>query len=60
MKTDNSKLKLLTSYCQSFEDFFILTREINDYKLKVMESPLIACDKPVLYKVNSSFPLEPF
>ena len=36
----------------SFEDFSILTRESNDFKLKNMESLLIACDKAVLNKAD--------
>ena len=43
-----------------FEDFSILTRESNDFKLKIMERLLIAHDKPVLNKVDSSLSLELF
>ena len=39
---------------------YILTRESNDFKLKIMESLLIARDKPILNKVDSSLPLELF
>ena len=38
----------------------ILTRESNDFKLKIMESLLIAPDKPILNKADSSLPLELF
>ena len=41
------------NYSPSFEDFSILTSESNDFKLNVMESLLIACDKPVLNNVDS-------
>ena len=63
---DNNKLTaiqehlLCCNYCPSFEDFSILTRESNDFKLKIMESLLIACDKPILNKADSSLPLELF
>ena len=36
------------NYSPSFEKFSVLTRESNDFKLKIMESPLIARDKPIL------------
>ena len=42
----------------SFEDYFILTMESNDFKLKTMESLLTALDKTVLSKADSSMPLE--
>ena len=66
IKIDNNKLTaiqehlLCCNYCPSFEDFSILTRESNDFKLKIMESLLIACDKPILNKADSSLPLELF
>ena len=66
VKIDNNKLMLIQehllccNYSQSFEDFFILTRESNDFKLKIMESLLIARDKPILNKADSSLPLELF
>ena len=41
-------------------DFSILTMESNDFKLKIMESLLIAHDKPILNKADSSLPLELF
>ena len=66
MKIDNNKLTLFQehllccNYPPSFEDIFILTRESNDFKLKIMESLLIACEKLVLNKSNPSLPLELF
>ena len=60
VKFDNNKLTaiqehlLCFEYSPSYEDFFILTREINDFKLLIMESFLIAHDKPCLNKANSS------
>ena len=44
---------LCCNYSLSFEDFSILTKESNDFKLKIMESLLIARDKPVLNKVKT-------
>ena len=66
IKIDKKKLMaiqehlLCWNYSPSFEDFSILTRENNDFKLKIMESLLIARDKPILYKADSSLPLELF
>ena len=66
VKTDNNKLTaiqeylLCCNYSPSFDDFTILTRECNDFKLKIMESLLIARDKPILNKADSSLPLELF
>ena len=66
VKIDNNKLMaiqehlLCCNYSPSFEDFSILTRESNDFKLKIMESLLIARDKPILNKADSSLPLELF
>ena len=66
VKVDNNKLIAIQehlvccNYSLSFEDFSILTREINDFKLKIMESLLIARDKPILNKTDSSLPLELF
>ena len=57
-KIDNNKLTaiqehhLCCNYCPSFEEFSILTRESNDFKLKIMES--------LLNKADSSLPLELF
>ena len=66
VKIDNNKLTaieehlLCCNYSPSFEDFSILTRESNDFKLKLMESLLIARDMPILNKADSSLPLELF
>ena len=63
IKMDNNKLMaiqehlLCCNYSPSFEDFFILNRKSNDFKLKIMESLLITRDKPVLNKSDSSLPL---
>ena len=65
-KKDNNKLTatqehlLCCNYCPSLEDFSILIRESNDFKLRIMESLLIARDKPILNKADSSLPLELF
>ena len=66
VKIDNNKLTVIQehllccNYSPSFEDFSILIWESNDFKLKIMESLLIACDKPILNKADSSLPLELF
>ena len=66
VKIDNNKLTaiqehlLCCNYSPSFEDFSILTRESNDFKLKIMETLLIARDKPILNKADSSLPLQLF
>ena len=63
VKIDNSKLTaiqehlLCCNYSPSFEDFSILTRETNNFKLKMMDSLLTARDKPILNKADSSLPL---
>ena len=51
---------LCCNYSPFFEDFSILTRESNDFELKIVESLLIARDKPILNKSDSSLPLELF
>ena len=62
VKIDNNKLTAIQEHllccncCPSFEDFSILTRESNDFKLRLMESLLIARDKPILNKADSSLP----
>ena len=54
VKIDNNKLKamqkdlLCCNYSPSFEHFAILTRESNDFRLKIMQKLLTARDKPVL------------
>ena len=66
VKIDNNKLTAIQehlfccNYSPSFENFSILTRESNDFKLKIMESLLIARDKPILNKADSSLPLQLF
>ena len=66
VKIDNNKLTtiqehvLCCNYSPSFEDFSILTRKSNDFKLKIMESLLIAHGKLILNKADSSLPLEIF
>ena len=66
VKIENNQLMaiqehlLCCNYSPHFEDFSILTREINDLQLKIMESQLIARDKPILNKKDFSFPLELF
>ena len=60
VKIGNNKLTaiqehlLCCNYFPSFEDLSILTRESNDFKLKITESLIIARDKPVLNKADSS------
>ena len=66
VKIDNNKLMaiqehlLCQNYSPSFEDFSILTWESTDLKLKIMESLLIARNKPILNKTDCSLPLELF
>ena len=66
VKIDNNKLTaiqedLLCCNCfPCFEDFSIMTTESNGFKLKIMQSLLIACDKPILKKADFSLPLELF
>ena len=44
---------LCCNYSPSFEDFSILTRESNDFKLKIMESVLITRDQSVFNNADS-------
>ena len=44
---------LCCNYFPSLEDFSILTRESNDFKLKIMESVLIARDQSVFNNADS-------
>ena len=66
VKIDNNKLMtiqehlLCCNYSPPFENISILTMESNDFKLKILESLLIARDKPVLNKADSTLPLELF
>ena len=49
---------LLDGHKASFDNFWILWKEKNAFKLKLKESLLISRDKPILNKNNySSFPL---
>ena len=63
---DNSKLTVIQeylvccNYSPSFEEYSILTRESNDFKLKIMQGLLIAHDKPFLNNADFSLPLELF
>ena len=64
VKIDNNKLTVIQehllycNYSPPYEHFSILTEESNDFKLKIMESLLIAHDKPCFNKADSSLPLE--
>ena len=64
VKIDDNKLTVIQEHllrCNnspSFEDFSVLTRESNDFKLKTIESLLIARDKPDLNKADFSLFLE--
>ena len=66
VKIDNNKLTgipeylLCCNHAPSFKDFSIWARESNDFKVKIMESLLIARDKPVFDKADFSLPLELF
>ena len=66
VKIGNKKLTaiqehlLCCNYSPFLDDFSILTRESNDFKLKIMESLLIELDKTILNKADSSLPLELF
>ena len=66
VKIDNKKVTMIRehllccNYSLSFEDFSILTRKSNDFKLKIMESLLITRDKPIFNKAHSSLPVELF
>ena len=64
VKIDKNKVTAIKEHLSccndspSFEDFFILTRKSNYFKLKIMESLLIACDKLFLNKTCFSLSLE--
>ena len=51
---------LLDGYKTSFDNFSILLKENNAFKLQLRESLLISRDKPILNKNMYSFPLELF
>ena len=61
VKIHNKKLMAIQehlsccNYSPSFEDFSILTRKSNDFKLKIMESLLIARYMTIINKADSSF-----
>ena len=57
VRIDNSNLTTI-NYSPTYDEFSILTRESNDFKLKIMDSLLIARDKPCLNKALSCLPLE--
>ena len=54
------KYLLCCNYSPFFKGFSILTKESNDFKLKIIESVLGTRDKPALNKTNFSLPLELF
>ena len=64
VKIDNNKVTAIQEHLLCFnyfpfvEGFSILNRGSNDFKLKIMERLLIARDKPILNKPDSSLPLE--
>ena len=64
MKIDDNKAMILEDLlcCNyySFAGFAILTRKSNDFKLKIMKSLLIVCEKSVLNKAHSSLSLDFF
>ena len=66
VKIDNNKLTsiqehlLCCNYSPSVEECSILTRKSNDFKLEIMKSLLIACDKPIFNKADSCLLLELF
>ena len=51
---------LLDGHKASFDNFSILLKESNPFKLQLKESLLISRDKPILNKNIYSFPLELF
>ena len=63
---DNNKLTVIQehlvccNYSPSFEEYSILTKESNDFKLKIMQGLLISHDKPFLNNADSSLSLELF
>ena len=59
-KSTISNHMLLDGYKASFDNFSILLKEINPFKLQLKESSLISRDKPILNKNIYSFPLELF
>ena len=61
VKTDNNrpaaiqKHLVCRNYSLSFNDFSVLTRESNEFKLKIKDGQLISCDKPVLKHSQALF-----
>ena len=51
---------LYWNYSPCFENFSILTKESNEFKLEIIESLLIARDKSILNKADFPLPLELF
>ena len=51
---------LLDGQKASFDNFSILLKESNPFKLQLKESLLVSCDKPISSKNIYSFPLELF
>ena len=49
---------LLDAHKASFDNFSVLLKESNAFKLHLKESLLISRDKPILNKIINSFPLE--
>ena len=51
---------LYCNHSRTFEDFSILLRKSKYFNMKIMESLLIAGDKLIINKADSSLPLELF
>ena len=51
---------LFFNHVGSFEDFLILTHQLNPFKLLIKESLLVSRDKPLLNKQVKSIPLQLF
>ena len=51
---------LLDGHKASFDNFSILLKESNPFKLQLKESLLVSCDKPISSKNIYSFSLELF
>ena len=59
-KSDIFDHMLLDGHKTSFDNFAILLKESNAFKLQLKESLLISCDKPILNKNIYLFPSELF
>ena len=61
VKIDKNKLKaiqehiLFCNFSPSIEDFYILTTESNEFKLKIMKSLFIERDQPMLNKADTEY-----